>query len=97
MFQNQSRRFRRIRNGDAEGVPQFFIGLSERGYAFFRHVVQGDEIARVLIFQRQRRALGGDTTAVQNDDEIRLRRLFHIMRDLDDGDAVVVIFSFCLK
>lgn len=51
MFQNQSRRFRRIRNGDAEGVPQFFIGLSERGYAFFRHVVQGDEIARVLIFQ----------------------------------------------
>ena len=46
--------------GNAESVPNFFVRKPESFYDVFVGVINGDEIARILVFKLERRSRSGN-------------------------------------
>ena len=52
--------------------------------------VNGNKISGIQILQLKRRSLRHDLSTVKNDDIVRIRRLFHVMRGKENGHLFIL-------
>ncbi len=79
IFNDKVARLFGVFDGNAESVPYFFIRMTECFYDVFVGVINGDEIARILVIKLERRFRRGNFARIENDYVIRVGGFFHVM------------------
>lgn len=89
MRQNQRRSRRGVRHLDAVRAAQRRIRRSEQTDLRLRYAVQRDKIAGVGVLQLQRRTRRHPTSGVDDQDGVRVRGFFHIVRGQQNGHPLL--------